>query len=292
MALRAKDPEQLPKRLKMFLYGEAGVGKTMAAIQFPSSYLIDCEAGMEQRQYVEAIKKAGSAVWSAHALDDVVAEVRELRSTKHAFRTVTIDPISTIYADAVDANQQRLIRECGDYDKATAYGRHYVLPNQTMKRLCNLLAQLDMNVIMTAHQKAEYANEKKVGETFDGYKKLDYVFDLVLQLQRRGAKRVAIVRKTRVEEFPDGEVFDWSYAEFVKRYGTRIEQAAATVTVATPQQVSEIKRLVELLKVGEEEVGKWFTKAQVDSFEDMTEEQVGKCIDALNKRIKPKENGT
>jgi hypothetical protein len=43
--LRGKKPEAINKRLKMFMYGGAGAGKTTAAIQFPNSYIIDCEKG-------------------------------------------------------------------------------------------------------------------------------------------------------------------------------------------------------------------------------------------------------
>src|SRR4051812_49021638 len=47
MALRARKPEAVTKRLKLFMFGPAGVGKTTAAIQFPNSYVIDCEKGVE-----------------------------------------------------------------------------------------------------------------------------------------------------------------------------------------------------------------------------------------------------
>ena len=35
--LRARKPEAVTKRLKLFMFGPAGVGKTTAAIQFPNS---------------------------------------------------------------------------------------------------------------------------------------------------------------------------------------------------------------------------------------------------------------
>ena len=43
MALRAKKPEQIRKRLKLLMYAASGVGKTTAAIQFPKAYIIDTE---------------------------------------------------------------------------------------------------------------------------------------------------------------------------------------------------------------------------------------------------------
>jgi len=39
--LKAIKPEAVEKRLKLFVYGESGVGKTTASIQFPNSYIID-----------------------------------------------------------------------------------------------------------------------------------------------------------------------------------------------------------------------------------------------------------
>ena len=47
IVLRARKPEAVYKRLKLFMFGPAGVGKTTAAIQFPNSYIIDCERGAE-----------------------------------------------------------------------------------------------------------------------------------------------------------------------------------------------------------------------------------------------------
>ena len=45
-----------------------------------------------------------------------------------------------------------------------------------MKHLLSLLLRLDMNVIITAHSKNEYGNNMVVlGQTFDCYKKLDYL---------------------------------------------------------------------------------------------------------------------
>ena len=54
MALRARKPEAVQKRLKLFMFGPAGVGKTTAAIQFPNSYIIDCERGTENYDKLKA----------------------------------------------------------------------------------------------------------------------------------------------------------------------------------------------------------------------------------------------
>src|ERR1700710_718410 len=93
--LRAKKPEAVSKRLKLFMYGPAGVGKTTAAIQFPKSYIIDCERGSEN--YDKLITDSESAVFRTNDINEVISEVKSLLTEKHDFRTLVIDPITTVY---------------------------------------------------------------------------------------------------------------------------------------------------------------------------------------------------
>src|SRR5438445_6256825 len=74
--LRARKPEAVVKRLKMFMFGPAGVGKTTAAIQFPKSYIIDGERGTEN--YDQLITQSGSVVYPTTDINEVVQEVKSL----------------------------------------------------------------------------------------------------------------------------------------------------------------------------------------------------------------------
>src|SRR6186713_1555758 len=106
MALRARKPEAVQKRLKLFMFGPAGVGKTTAAIQFPNSYIIDCERGAEN--YDKLITASGSAVYQTNDMNDVIAEVKALLTEKHDFRTLVIDPITPLYNDLLDKCEQQV----------------------------------------------------------------------------------------------------------------------------------------------------------------------------------------
>src|SRR5688500_8481655 len=195
--LRARKPEAVTKRLKMFMFGPAGVGKTTAAIQFPNSYIIDGERGTEN--YDKVISASNSVVFQTTDMNEVVQEVKSLLTVRHDYRTLVIDPISTIYNDLLDKCETQV---------GADFGRHYGAANKTMKRLANLIMNLDMNVVITAHAKPEYGqNLAKIGYTFDGWKQLDYWFDLVVELGKKGRKRLANVVMTLVERFTDDDVF-------------------------------------------------------------------------------------
>jgi hypothetical protein len=156
-----------------------------------------------------------------------------------------------------------------------------------MKQLLNLLFRLDMNVIITSHSKNEYgANLAVLGQTFDCYKKLDYLFDLVFEIQKRGNDRMGMVKKSRFETFQNNDIFPFSYEEIAERYGRAvIEREAVAQELATHAQVTEIARLIDLLKVPEEIFQKWLDKASSESWEDMPSESIQKCIDHLRSKI-------
>ena len=274
--LRARTPEAVIKRLKLFMYGPAGVGKTTAAIQFPNSYIIDCEKGAEN--YDKLITASGSAVFQTTDMHEVIAEVKSLLTEKHDYRTLVIDPITTVYND--------LLEKC-ELKVGTDFGRHYGEANKVMKRLANLIMALDMNVVVTAHSKKEYGDNLKVlGHTFDGWRQLDYWFDLVIELGKKGKKRFAKVTKTRVDSFPDEDIFEWSYDAVKKRYDiAMLEKPATAVALATPEQVRQIKELLNIVRLPEGTTDKWFAKAGVDVWEDMNTDTIQKCIEFVKGRL-------
>lgn len=288
MALRGVKPETIKKRLKALFYGMAGVGKTTAAIQFPKPYLIDTEKGAENDQYTTIIKNSGGVIFQTSDFDELLKEVRALLTEDHEYKTLIIDPLTTLYNDLVDKCAASLKNKSDDKKSTgTEFGRHYQEANKKMKILLNLLLRLDMNVIITSHAKNEYGENMAVlGQTFDCYKKLDYLFDLVFEIQKRGKNRVGIIKKSRVESFPDGETFPFSYEEISKRYGKEIlEKESIKQNLATPEQVIEVKRLIDLLKIPQETYDKWLSKSESEDFDDMPLDYIQKCIDYLKSKI-------
>lgn len=281
MPLTARTPETIRPRLKLFMYGEPGVGKTTAALAFPRAYVIDAERGTDH--YADAIRANNSVVLHSTSHSELLEQVRALLSERHDYRTLVIDPISTIYSDLLDECEKRV---------GESNARHYGEAQKHMKRLSNLLTQLDMNVVVTAHAKPDYGpNMTRLGTTFDGWRRLPYVFDVVIELLRVGAdKRNAKVLKSRLPEaFPDGACFPWSYAEIQKRHGAdTLERGSEHVDLASAEQIQRVHRLLRQLSAERIEalkIDRWFAKAGVSEWADMPFDVVSKCLKRLEQEI-------
>lgn len=288
MALRGKKPEAIEKRLKALFFGPAGVGKTTAAIQFPKPYLIDTERGAENAQYVKRLADAGGAYFFTTDPDDLITELMALLGEKHPYLTVVIDPLTIIYNDLLD----RAAAEVG-----TDFGKHKMPADRKIKHILTLLLRLDMNVIITSHSKPKWVRAKDArgkdtvaedGNTFDCYGRLDYLFDLVFEIQKRGNERVGLVRKTRVEAFVEGETFPFNYQEIAAKYGQKIlEKEVTPVPLATTEQVAALTKLLEERKDGEELKAKWLEKAGAETLAEMSADAALKCVSYLSQKGTP-----
>lgn len=288
--LKAKDPKSTePSKPKVLIFGKPGVGKTWWAIGFPSVYYIDTEGGADLAHYTDKLKAAGGKYMGPEdgSLDfeTVIDQFKALATEKHEFRTVVVDSISKLYNTAITIEAERL----GDKD---AFGASKKPAIAFMRRLINWVGKLDMNVIFIAHEKAEWGTDKngdrtQIGVTFDAWEKLEYELHLCLAAEKRGPSRTARVRKSRLLGFPDGETFALDYQEFAGRYGKDvIEKKVATITLATAEQVAEIRSLLDNVKISDDDVQKWFTRAGVETWQEMTGDQIAKCIVFIKSKLK------
>lgn len=287
MTLRGLQPEEVTKRPKLFVYGPAGSWKTTVAISFPRPYLIDTERGAENKEYVQRLTDGGGAYYFTASFEDTLAEVKALLAEKHEYRTLVIDPFTIIYNDQIDTAADM---------HGTEFGRHRAFADRKIRQLLNLVLRLDMNVVITAHHKPQWervsvngkTEVREVGKTFDCYPKIDYLFDLVLEIQRRGKECVAIVAKSRIAAFPLAETFAFCYDAIAERYGREILAREAVPTVlAPPSLVSRIMYLVQTLNVPEEIVAKWLSKADADTIADLPLASAEKVLAWLMAKVDP-----
>lgn len=292
--LLAVSPELIePKKPKVLIYGPPGVGKTWTALDFPNVYYIDTEGGADLSHYREKLKSAGGMYFGPDQgsldFDTVIGQVEALATEKHQYKTIVFDSITKLFNAAISDEQTRL----GDKD---AFGASKKGPIRQMTRLVRWINRADMNAVVIAHQKDLWGKDDKgnrevVGMTFDAWEKLEYELHLILRISKIGsgaaAKRFANIGKSRLKGFPEGERFDWSFTSFAERYGKDvIEKEVQPVILATPEQVAEVKRLVEIVKLPEGTAEKWFNKAGVEEFEEMDADTIGKIIVFLQEKLK------
>jgi GTPase SAR1 family protein len=289
--LRGKKPEAKQKRLKLFLFGPASIGKTTAAIQFPRNYIIDLEKGTDF--YHDSINKQNSVVFQSNNPDEIREEVYTLLTTKHDFLTVTIDPVTQLYNAMQDKWTNRFVTYAKQQKESEMqdFGmRYWSKVKSEFKSIQRMLLSGDFNLIVTSHQKDIYGpGMSKLGVSFDSMKGDDYLFDYIFRLELINGKRMAFTVKERSEignqKFP--EMFEWSYENFKKFYGQDIlEKESTPIEMATPDDVLKLTKLLEIVNVDENIVQKWLAKAEANNFHEMTKDQIEKCVDYLDKKLK------
>lgn len=294
--LKAIAPKEAkPTRPKMLFYGQPGVGKTWAALDFPAPYFIDTEGGATGKQYTDKLKTSGGVYLGIDqgslSLAGIIEQVQALTTEKHDYKTLVIDSITSVFNGEIANEAERLKRE----GKKNEFGADKKPAVGLNRQLVNWLKRLDMNVILIAHEKSEWGLDGKgerveIGKTFDGWDKLAYELDLSLNITKLGGQRKAFVKKSRLANFPDANSFAWSYDDFAAKYGADIiNKKHEEITLATSDQLMEINGLVAMLKLPQKQIDDWFTKANVSEWAEMSTGDVGKIIALLNSKISTKE---
>ena len=286
MALKAKQPEEVkPSKPKFMISGEAKVGKTMFSLQFPRPYFIDVEGGGVREQYTDALKKSGGVYMGkdegSQDFDVVIQQVKELTQTEHPYKTLIIDSFTWLYLlEAAEAEEKG----------GSEYGRDKKEANKPTRQLIRALEKIDMSVILICHSKQEWkkvpgSKERElVGSTFDGFEKLNYIYDLWLEILKGG--RAMMVRGSRITSFREGDSFPATYEQFSKLYGADIiERESVPVIFATDEQLKRTIQLVEALKVPQEMIDKWFKVSNVEEWKEMNSIQIQKCIELMEQKI-------
>jgi hypothetical protein len=287
-ALLAVSPEVVePKRPKVVIYGPPGVGKTWASLSWPSVYYIDTECGADLEYYRIKLREAGGAYLGPEQgsldFDVVIGQMQALATEEHHFRTVVIDSISKLWNTALVDEQEAL----GDKD---AFGAYKKAPSRKFASLMKWVNRLDLNVIFIAHQKEIWGlNDKKQREVIgygpDCQDKLEYDLHLVLRIAKIGPTRYAYIGKSRLPSFSEGDRFEWGFEQFAERYGQDvIEKEAKPIVLATEEQVAEVKRLLDVVKVPADWADKCFKKVKVDDWPEMEEADIVKAIEFLKTR--------
>ena len=286
--LKGHDPDETKSgKIKGVIFGKTGVGKTWFTLTFPNPYYIDTEGGADLKHYQKRLKEANGAYMGIQdgSLDfeTIIDQMKALASEEHPYKTLVIDSITKIFQTTIANEAEKL----GSKD---AFGASKKPAIAMMRRLINWTAKIDMNVWFVAHEISEWGLvdgvRQEIGQVPDAWDKLIYELDLTLRAEKRGASRIAVVRKSRLLGFPDAEQFPLEYADFATRYGKDfIEAKVTTITLATEEQVKTINALLDMVKVSDTEVEKLLTKAGAENWKELTAVQADSTINWLKKKV-------
>lgn len=283
--LKAVDPKAAePSKPKILVFGKPGVGKTWTSLDFPNVYYIDTEGGADLEHYTNKLKASGGMYLGVEQgsldFDTVLEQLQALATEDHAYKTVVIDSITKLFNLEVTKEGERL----GDKN---AFGADKKPAIAHMRKLVSWLTRLDMNVILIAHEKPQWGIDAKgerseIGVTFDCWDKLEYELHLCLNIIKQGDSRKARVRKSRLTGFADGSVFPWAYPEFAQRYGKDvIEKKPSTLVLSTPEQLAEVTRLLDRVKLSEtDKQDKWIAENS-SLFSEVESEKMSNIINHL-----------
>ena len=157
------------RRLKLLLYGDSGVGKTMLSLNFNSPVVIDLEGGSDLYGDVLSFDRLKTS-----DADGVTRAIDWLRTENHTYQTLIIDPITILWESLQhkwsDIFLQR--NKGGKGFKFEYYDfqmRDWGVIKSEWRDILRKLIALDMNVVVTARQKILYSDTgmRPIGNTFD-----------------------------------------------------------------------------------------------------------------------------
>ena len=198
------------KGLKMLVWGESGVGKSVFSLSFPNSLVLDSEDGIgwyEGTEYGKNIKGVVDTQ-SFNDLDDVINDMIKGRLPE-GIETLIIDSETKFYENIVEAlmkiEEKRAARNGRDVLDANLSQRSWGQIKNKAKALQNLKIQLaskGINVVSVAQSKDVLTdmgngNRVKTGETPNMQKLTEFDYDVNIQLTVENGKRYAHVLKDR-----------------------------------------------------------------------------------------------
>ncbi len=284
--LRGKKPEVKEARFQAVIYGNRGVGKTHFCCSFPNTYYIDTEGLEKHPHFVKMLEDNNSIIARINEFGEIINEVKTLLSTKHDFKTLVIDSITFPFHLLANLEAERLEKSNKDGD-GTGFGRNLAKAKRQTFELGMLISRLDMNCLITAHEKVKYEKNVEIGKVSDVSEKIEYALGSVLNLRRMGDKIKAYIEKSRYSQLKTHDFldFDNGYSLLCDKLGKNVfEKEVIIEELITPEQITELNRLFLALNISEETVNKRIASLRCATIDQLPKNEAEKMISNLQIR--------
>lgn len=274
------------ERIIACIAGASGSGKSFFVANLHNALIYDTDIGGGLAYADARIAKNKSERIEASTYAEIEDDLkrRQKNGSLAKFNTLAIDHVTALHQAAQIAHNPTASQD---------YGRANEAATREWRKVRNFCRTCDFNLIVTAHLKGRFDQDKQVGQQPDGAKNIEGDMSIVLYLNK--AEKTlppseAIVQKWRRDpDDPRGAIpptFKLTMENFVKLHGNgALSAPREPVALATAEQVSEINRLVGVVKLPEGTTDKWLKKAGVESFEEMPATIIQACIDHTKKTL-------
>lgn len=201
---KIKPIHEKPPFLKMLLYGDPGVGKTVLAAQAPKALVVDAEHGSRSLLNHEETKNIPTLpITKWEEIEDLFWALHDEDPFFDQFKTIVIDSITELQKRNLDLIVKQGVQKDPNRNPYLPFLQDYGINNQVMRRLIVNFRDLRKNLIVTAHA-VEDKDERegfiymrpavtpKLSETIIG------VMDLVGYMTMREEKDEGMVRYMQV----------------------------------------------------------------------------------------------
>ncbi len=270
-----------PERVILLVAGESGTGKSFFVGNLKNARIYDTDIGGGLSYLDERIARNGSTRIEVGSYPEIMEDLKRHRSELKTITTLAIDHLSTLQAEAVLRHNPHMSDDFGrSYDRAT----------REWKKLREVARWGDFNLVCTAHMKSKYESNKVTGITTDASKNVEADFFTVLYLQQT-TEYPSLARVKKWRRDPEDlrgmipSTFEFTLSKFMALHGVPLDTPRVELKLASPAQVAELERLLNVVKLPEDTVQKWLTKAKAESFDEFSEDTILKCIAYLNDTV-------
>ncbi|OYS80677.1 hypothetical protein CBG04_08550 [Limosilactobacillus reuteri] len=294
--------------MKILIYGEPGSGKTVFALSFPKSIVVDSEDGCSWYEGTERTRNV-VGILDSQSYDDLENLMDELDDANdEEFSSLVIDSETKVYENIKEALQNveetRAARKGRDVLDANLSMRSYGKIGQLSGRLQNAklrLASQGVNIISVAQavdemEDAGNGQRVKVGEKPSMDKRARFDYDVVIRLFTKDNKYYGEIEKDRLEVFERGDIVENpSYQNWAHRLESKDNQGEAVAKDFSKDAEKSQKAYYEEVK-GEmsfaDRVKEYFATIDADTkkkfIEDMVAATGTKKIKEMNKEQQDK----
>ncbi len=200
--------------IKVLVWGEPGCGKSRFALSAPEPIVVDLEdsTGLyaEEFDFYRAKVDPNNAL-SNNAATLVKNIINEINNNDYPDRkTLVIDPITDLL-DCIESfcitEYQKQINKKITELNAVQKSKWYAYRRETSRKILDKLKNVPMNLILVARSKILWdtvdGKTQPVGQTYDCLEIVEYLMDIVINLEKTSEGIVAKVKKSRLANLPD-----------------------------------------------------------------------------------------